>query len=247
MSPSLLINGGHILDPSQRLDKIGDLLITKGKIAWVGDKGTAPPQPNLHILDATGLIVCPGFIDLHCHLREPGFEDKETIATGTKAAANGGFTTICCMPNTNPPLDSRASIDYVKKAAEIEGAVRVLPIGCITKGRQGKEVTEMNELANAGAIGFSDDGDPVASSRIMTLAMDYSRTLGLPIIDHCEDRELANGGFMNDGWISTRLGLKGIPKATEEIVVARDLALAQLTGARLRRQGNHRHRNQSRC
>ena len=233
MSHSLLISGGHLLDSSQEIDKVGDLLITEDKIAWVGDKGLASPQPDLSTIDATGLVVCPGFVDLHCHLREPGFEDKETIATGTRAAAGGGFTTICCMPNTNPPLDNQASIDYVRKTAETEGIVRVLPIGCITKGRQGKELTEMSELAEAGVIGFSDDGDPVSSSRIMSLAMDYSCALGLPIIDHCEDKELADGGLMNDGWVSTRLGLKGIPAAAEEISVARDLALAQLTGARL--------------
>ncbi len=233
MSPSLLISGGHLLDPGQGIDKIGDLLITEGKIAWAGDKGPASLQPDLSTIDASGLIVCPGFIDLHCHLREPGFEDKETIATGTRAAARGGFTTICCMPNTNPPLGTQASIDYVKRTAKAEGIVHVLPIGCITRGRQGKELTEMSELADMGAIGFSDDGDPVASSQIMSLAMDYSHDLGLPIIDHCEDKELSNGGLMNDGWVSTRLGLKGIPAAAEEITVARDLALAQLTGARL--------------
>ena len=233
MSHSLLISGGHLLDPIQRIDKVGDLLVTEDKIVWVGDKGAVSPQRDLSSIDATGLVVCPGFIDLHCHLREPGFEDKETIATGTRAAARGGFTTICCMPNTNPPLDNQASVDYVKNTAEIEGVVRVLPIGCITKGRQGKELTEMSELAEAGVIGFSDDGDPVASSRIMSLAMDYGRALDLPVIDHCEDKELADGGLMNDGWVSTRLGLKGIPAAAEEIVVARDLALAQLTGARL--------------
>jgi dihydroorotase len=137
------------------------------------------------------------------------------------------------MPNTNPPLDTQTSVDYVKKIAESEGMVQVLPIGCITKGRQGKELTEMSELAKVGVIGFSDDGEPVASSRIMLLAMDYSQALGLPIIDHCEDKELSDGGFMNDGWVSARLGLKGIPKAAEEIIVARDLALAQLTGAKL--------------
>jgi len=233
MSPSLLISGGHLVDPSQGTDGIGDLLIAEGKIAWIGDKGTASPPPDLYTIDATGLVVCPGFIDLHCHLREPGFEDKETIATGTRAAARGGFTTVCCMPNTNPPLDNQASIDYVKKTAQTQGVVRVLPIACITKARQGKELTEMSELAEMGAIGFSDDGDSVASSRIMCLAMDYSQALALPIIDHCEDKELANGGLMNEGWVSTRLGLKGIPVAAEEIVVARDLALAQLTGARL--------------
>lgn len=233
MATTLLISGGHIIDPGQEIDKVADLLISKGKIAWMGDKGKAPSHSDLKTVDAAGLIVCPGFIDLHCHLREPGFEDKETIGTGTKAAARGGFTTVCCMPNTNPPLDSRGAIDYVKKVAEAEAIVQVLPIGCITKARQGKELTEMNELAEAGVIGFSDDGDPVASSRIMSLAMDYSQALGLPIIDHCEDKELSNGGFMNDGWVSARLGLKGIPNAAEEIVVARDIALAQMTGAKL--------------
>ncbi len=233
MSHNLLISGGHLIDPSQKIDRIADLLVTEGKIAWIGDGGTKLPQRDLTTIDATGLIVCPGLIDLHCHLRQPGFEDKETIATGTKAAAKGGFTTVCCMPNTNPPLDNQASIDYIKATAETEGAIRVLPIGCITKGRQGLELTEMSELADLGVIGFSDDGNPVSSSRIMALAMDYSQILGLPIIDHCEDKELSNGGVMNDGWVSARLGLKGIPKAAEEIAVARDIALAKMTGARL--------------
>jgi dihydroorotase len=214
------------------MDKVGDLLIIEDKVVWIGDKGRAP-QPPHKVIDASGLIVCPGFIDLHCHLREPGFEDKETIATGTKAAARGGFTTVCCMPNTNPPLDSQASIDYVRKTAEADGMVRVLPIGCVTKGRQGKELTEMFELGNAGVVGFSDDGEPVSNSRIMCLAMEYSQNLGLSIIDHCEDKEFSDGGTMNEGWVSARLGLKGIPSAAEEIIVARDLALAQLTSARL--------------
>ena len=233
MAATLLISGGRVLDPGQKMDKVADLLISKDKIVWIGDKGTAPSHSDSKTIDASGLVVCPGFIDLHCHLREPGFEDKETISTGTLAAAKGGFTTVCCMPNTYPPIDSQSAVDYVKKKAEAEGIVQVLPIGCITKGRQGKELTEMNELAAAGVIGFSDDGDPVTSSRIMSLAMDYSQTLGLPIIDHCEDKELTDGGFMNDGWVSARLGLKGIPNASEEIMVARDILLAQMTGARL--------------
>jgi dihydroorotase len=233
MATALLISGGRIIDPSQAIDKAADLLISKGKIVWIGDKGTSPAQTDLKTIDAAGLIVCPGFIDLHCHLREPGFEDKETISTGTEAAAKGGFTTVCCMPNTNPPLDNQSSIDYVKKTAETAGIVRVLPIGCITKGRQGKELTEMNELAEMGVIGFSDDGNSVASSRVMSLAMDYSKELGLPIIDHCEDKELSDGGLMNDGWVSARLGLKGMPKASEEIIVARDILLAEMTAAKL--------------
>jgi len=228
----MLITGGHLFDPGQGIDKVGDLLVAEGKIAWLGDKGKTP-KATQNVIDASGFFVCPGFIDLHCHLREPGFEDKETIATGTMAAARGGFTTVCCMPNTNPPLDTQSSIDYVRKAAEAGGMVRVLPIGCITKGRQGKELTEMFELAAAGVVGFSDDGEPLSSSRIMYLAMEYSGNLGLPIIDHCEDKELSDGGLMNDGWVSARLGIKGIPAASEEIMVARDLALASLTGARL--------------
>jgi len=230
---SLLIHGGHIIDPSQGIDEIGSLLITEGKISWLGRGEITPPQPGYDILHAQGLIVCPGFIDLHCHLRQPGFEEKETIATGTRAAARGGFTTICCMPNTNPPLDNQAIVDYVKSMAATEGMVRVLPIGCISKGRKGKELAEMGELASSGVIAYSDDGEPVINSHLMRQALDYSRAFGLPIIDHCEDTVLTEGGQMNDGIISTRLGLRGIPAAAEEIIVARDLALAELTGGRL--------------
>ena len=230
---SLLIDGGHIIDPSQGIDEIGSLLITQGKISWLGRGEATPPQPDYDVLHAQGLIVCPGFVDLHCHLRQPGFEEKETITTGTRAAAKGGFTTICCMPNTNPPLDNQTTVDYVKSIAATEGVVRVLPIGCISRGRKGQELAEMGELASAGVIGYSDDGEPAANSRLMRQALDYSRGLDLPIIDHCEDTSLTEGGQMNEGTISTRLGLRGIPAAAEEIIVARDLALAELTGGRL--------------
>ena len=229
----LLIHGGHIIDPSQGIDEIGSLLITKGKISWLGRGEVTPPQPNYAVLHARRLIVCPGFVDLHCHLRQPGFEEKETIATGTQAAAKGGFTTICCMPNTNPPLDNQTTVDYVKSTAATEGVVRVLPIGCISKGRKGQELAPMDELASAGVIGYSDDGDPAANSRLMRQALEHSRALDLPIIDHCEDKALSEGGVMNEGIISNKLGLRGIPAATEEIIVARDLALAELTGGRL--------------
>jgi len=232
-SSPLLIYGGRIIDPSQGIDEIGSLLITDGKISWLGKGEMTPPQPGYNVLHAQGLIVCPGFIDLHCHLRQPGFEEKETIATGTQAAARGGFTTICCMPNTNPPLDNQATIDYVKSVATTEGMVRVLPIGCISKGRKGKELADMGELASAGVIGYSDDGEPAANSRLMRQALDYSLALGLPITDHCEDTALTGDGVMNEGVISTKLGLRGIPNAAEDIIVARDLALAQLTGGRL--------------
>lgn len=227
---SLLIQGGRVIDPAQGIDKVGSLLITEGKISWLG--GTPPPQ-SAHVLHAEELIVCPGFIDLHCHLREPGFEEKETIATGTLAAARGGFTTICCMPNTSPPLDNRTTIEYVKSRAATEGIVRVLPIGCVSRGRKGEELTDMGELASAGVVGFSDDGDPVMSSRLMRQALDYSHDCGLPVIDHCEDKALTEGGLMNEGALSARLGLRGIPAAAEESMVARDLALAQQTGGHL--------------
>jgi len=229
----LLIRGSHIIDPAQGIDGIGSLLITEGKVSWLGEGEATPPQPDYDVLNARGLIVCPGFIDFHCHLRQPGFEEKETIATGTRAAARGGFTTICCMPNTNPPLDNTALIDYIKLKAMQEGVVRVLPIGCVSKGRRGGELAEMEELASAGVVGFSDDGEPVMESGLMQQALDCSCVTGLPIIDHCEDKALTEGGQMNDGIISTRLGLRGIPDAAEETMVARNLALAQLTGGRL--------------
>ena len=233
MMKPLLIQGGHIIDPSQGIDEIGSLLITEGKISWLGKGETALPQPGYDVLNAQGLIVCPGFVDLHCHLRQPGFEDKETIATGSQAAARGGFTTICCMPNTNPPLDNPATIDYVKSTAASGGVVRILPIGCISKSRMGAELAPMAELASAGVIAFSDDGKPVLNSNLMRQALDHSRVLGLPIIDHSEDTFLTEGGLMNEGVISTKLGLRGIPAAAEEIMIARDLILAHLTGARL--------------
>ncbi len=226
----LLIQGGHIIDPSQGIDEIGSLLIIDSKISWLCKGESTPPQPDYDVLPAQGLTVCPGFIDLHCHLREPGFEEKETIATGTRGAARGGFTTICCMPNTDPPLDNQATLEYVKSKAATEGVVRVLPIGCISKGRRGEELAPMSELASAGVVGFSDDGNPVPNSRLMRQALEFSRALGLPVIDHCEDTALADGGLMNEGITSTRLGRRGIPAAAEWIMVFRDLALARLTG-----------------
>jgi len=235
---SLLIRGGHIIDPGQGIDQVGDLLIAEGKIVQI--EGTINPSPSFSVilskaknLNATGLVVCPGFIDLHCHLREPGFEDKETIATGTKAAAIGGFTIVCCMANTNPPLDSPSTVDWVKRKASKNSLIAVLPIGCVTKGRKGEELTDMAGLAEAGVVAFSDDGDSVASSQLMRRAMEYSRDLGLPIIDHCEDKALSDNGIINEGQMSAKLGLKGIPAAAEEVMVARDLTLAKVTKARL--------------
>jgi len=227
---SLLIRNGRIIDPSLKLDERGSLLITGGKISWVGGAKDTPPDADYDVLDAKGLIVCPGFVDLHCHLRQPGFEGQETIATGTMAAARGGFTTVCCMPNTEPPLDNKNTVEFVKATAAAEGIIRVLPIGCISQGQMGEELTDMGELAAAGVIAFSDDGEPAANSDLMLRALEHSRSSGLPIIDHCEDKALSEGGQMNEGVISAELGLRGIPNAAEDIIVARDLDLAEKTG-----------------
>ena len=233
---SLLIRGGRVIDPSQGIDQVGDLLISKGKVVHLGETMPtviASEAKRSPVLDATGLIICPGFVDLHCHLREPGFENKETIATGTKAAAIGGFTCVCCLANTEPPLDNAAVVGWVKRKASKNSFIDVLPIGCITKGRKGEELTDMAELAEAGVVAFSDDGNPVASSQLMRRALECSRDLGLPIIDHCEDKALSDNGIINEGQMSAKLGLKGIPAAAEEVMVARDLILAKMTKARV--------------
>jgi dihydroorotase len=227
----LLIKNARILDPGAGIDDTGDILIAEGKISKTGKDIAAAGASTI---DASGLIACPGFIDLHCHLRQPGYENKETIASGAAAAARGGYTTICCMPNTHPALDSAATISYVRElAARNAPLVRILPVACITAGRAGKELANLTELAGAGCVGFSDDGSPVSDTRIMSLAMENTVVLDLPVIDHCEDLNLSQGGQMNDGWVAARLGLKGIPDAAEEIMVARDIALCELTGARL--------------
>ena len=227
----VLIRGGRVIDPAQGIDGPRDVLLEGGLVSAVGNDLPAPE--GARVLEAHGRIVCPGFVDVHCHLREPGFEYKETIATGTLAAARGGFTTVCAMPNTNPPLDSRAAIEFVLDRAAAEGAVRVLPIGNITAGGKGTDLAEMAELAEAGAIGFSDDGMPVSSSNLMRQALSYSSALDLPIINHCEVHELSKGGSINEGWVSNRLGIKGVPGSAEDVMVARDIALAELTGGRL--------------
>ena len=228
MADILLIRGGRVIDPAQDFDRTADLLIKDGKIEWLGEGD--PPAEEYAALDAAGLIVCPGFIDLHCHLRQPGYEEKETIATGTLAAARGGFSTVCCMPNTNPPLDNEAMVRYVQTVASREGAVRVLPIGCVTLGRRGEELADMNELEMAGAIAYSDDGSPVAGPELMRRALEYSRDFRRPVIDHCEDLHLSKDGQVNEGVVSLEMGLPGIPAAAEEEMVKRDIDLARETG-----------------
>jgi dihydroorotase len=230
MNESIAIRGGRVLDPGQGLDLVGDVMIRDGRIAAVG-AGTA--RETEHVIDAAGLIVCPGFVDLHCHLREPGFEHKETIASGTLAAARGGFTTVCCMANTEPPVDSAAVVEFILRTARGQGHVRVLPIGCISRGRAGKELAEMGDLAEAGAVAFSDDGSPVADAALLRRALEYATAFGLPLVEHCEELSLSHEGVMHEGWVATRLGLRGIPAAAEETAVARAIALAELTGAHL--------------
>jgi dihydroorotase len=228
---TLAIHNARVIDPGLGRDGIADVVIVDGRISRVGpDEGSAVIEADR--IDATGLVVTPGFVDLHTHLREPGFTYKETIRTGTLAAAAGGFTTVCAMPNTNPPLDSRAAIESVLREAE-HATVRVLPIGCITRGRAGAELAPAGELQAAGAVALSDDGDAVADPSLMRHALEYSTAFGLPISQHCEDPSLVRDGHMHEGWVATRMGLRGRPASAEETMVARDIALAELSGAHL--------------
>lgn len=231
MTESILITGGRIIDPAQGLDAVGDVHIVDGVVVSAGAVVSGPL--DCPVIDATGLVVTPGFIDLHVHLREPGQEDKETVATGALAAVRGGFTTVCAMPNTDPAMDNAAIIRHVREAAEAAGLARVLPIGCVSRGRAGKELADMGEMADAGAIGFSDDGSPVADATLMRNALTYSTTTGLPVINHCEEPSLARDGVLHEGWVASRLGLPGQPSAAEETMAARDIELAALTGGKL--------------
>ncbi len=225
----LLIQGGRLIDPAQNLDSVGNILIAGGKIILVG-KGEVPPEGDYEVLPAKGLVVSSGFIDLHCHLRQPGFDEKETIATGTQAAARGGFTTVCCMPNTNPPLDNSSVIRTLQEKVKKEGLIRVIPIACISRGRQGKESTTMAGLASEGAAGFSDDGSPVLDSKLMHDVLEWSSIFDTMIIDHCEDTKLTAGGVINEGKVSKELNLKGMPAAAEEAMIERDIKLVGETG-----------------
>ena len=226
----LLLKNARVVDPSSGLDAPRDVLIEGGRIARVEPRIAVD---GAEVLDLAGLHVCPGFIDMHVHLREPGYEWKETIATGTRAAAAGGFTGVACMPNTVPPIDSRSVVEFVLAQARQHGAVRVYPIGCVSKGQMGEELAEMGDMAIAGARGFSDDGKPVASAGLMRRALEYARIFDLPVIDHCEEPTLVAGGVVHEGPVSTRLGLKGWPGVAEDLMVQRDVLLAQYTGGSL--------------
>lgn len=245
---NFVIKNARIIDPSQNIDAAGEIFIKDGKIKKLilGRKRGSPEVrkgklaklrayelTNLQTIDASGCIVIPGLVDMHTHLREPGYEYKETIKTGTRAAVRGGFTTVCCMPNTNPVNDTIAVTSFIIEKARNEGSCTVFPIGAITKAQKNEELAEIEALKRTGCIAFSDDGKPVTNSLIMRRAMEYSKIFDVPIISHCEDIYLSEGGVMNEGFVSTILGLKGIPKAAEEIMVARDIALCELTGGRL--------------
>ena len=224
----LLIRGGRVIDPASGRDEVADVLLAGGKVEAVG-QGLGTPD-GVETIDAGGFVVAPGFIDLHTHLREPGQEDLETIATGALSAVAGGFTAVCAMPNTDPVCDNQGVVGFVVSQAQRAGKARVYPIGAISLGQKGQQLAEFGELVAAGAVAVSDDGHPVMSSHLMRTALEYAKVFGIPVADHCEEMSLAEGGAMHEGIVSTRLGLKGIPAAAEEIMVARDILLAELTG-----------------
>ena len=229
MKGKLLVREARVVDPSQGLDRVSDLLIEDGRIGGIG--GSIPVQ-DAEVLEARGLVAVPGFVDMHVHLREPGFEYKETIASGTAAAAAGGFTAVASMANTQPVNDCAAVTEYILKKAAVAGKARVHPVGATTKAMEGRELAEIGEMVAAGAVAISDDGQPVSDPNVMRRAMEYAKMFGIAVIEHCETLELHPGGVMNEGYWSTTLGLRGIPRASEEIAVARNIRLAELTGAR---------------
>lgn len=226
---SLLIKNGRVIDPKENRDGVFDILVKDGMVVEIGETLTAEADT---VIDASNKWVVPGLIDVHVHLREPGFEHKETIETGSKSAAKGGFTTICCMPNTNPSIDSPETVEYIKNKAKEAGIVNVLPVGAITVGQEGKELTDMEKLVEAGICAVSDDGRSVMDAKLLKEAMDYTRQFDIPMLSHCEDMSLM-GGSMNEGKNSKIFGLKGIGNEAEDIITARDIILANTTGVRL--------------
>ncbi|MGC1616858.1 MAG: dihydroorotase, partial [Candidatus Acidiferrum sp.] len=231
--PMLLIKGGRVIDPATQTDALRDVLLDGDKIVEIAQAGKISQNPSTEIFDATGLIVAPGFIDLHAHLREPGQESSETIETGTRAAARGGFTAVCCMPNTKPVNDNASVTRFILDRAKAAASVRVWPIGAASVGSKGEAIAEIAAMKQAGIVAVSDDGKPIATAKLTRQVMDYCRSLDLPVIEHSEDVSLAAGAVMREGVTSTRLGLPGMPAAAESVCVARDVQLVELTGARL--------------
>ncbi|MHB8828791.1 MAG: dihydroorotase [Syntrophales bacterium] len=230
---NLLLKGGRVIDPSTGVDQVQNLLIKNGRIAGRIEDGQILAEPDLAVLDISGKIAVPGLIDMHTHLREPGSEYKETIASGSEAALAGGFTSIACMPNTNPVNDNRSTTEFILKRAAECGLASVYPIAAISLKSEGVTLSEFWDLKEAGAVGFSDDGRPVMNSALMRRALEYASSLDMPIISHCEDINLSAGGVMHEGSVSAEIGLAGIPAAAEEIMVARDILLAEYTGAHI--------------
>lgn len=234
MSDAVLLSGGRVIDPSQAIDEVADVLLVDGSVAGLGADVGAPE--GARTVDCLGLVVTPGLIDVHVHFREPGEEHKETIATGAAAAAAGGFTAVCAMPNTDPPIDDPAAVGFVAAEGRRAGAARVFPVGCISVGRAGRRLALVGEMVDAGAVAITDDGSPVMDSGLMRLALEYAQPFGIPVADHPEDLGLSANGHMNEGLISTRLGLPGKPNAAEDIHIVRDLLLAELTGGHIHLQ-----------
>src|SRR5260370_22490084 len=230
---SLLLTGGRFMDPASDFDGVGDVLILDGKIAATGPGAAAKAPADIQRLDATGLVVCPGLIDLHVHLREPGQSAKETIATGTAAAARGGFTSIVCMPNTSPAIDNSGTVALIRERAAREGVVNVFVTGAITKNIAGEELAQIGSLKKAGIVAITDDGHCIQNNELMRRACEYAKMFDLPVMDHCQDYSLVTDGVMHEGYWSTALGLRGWPAAGEEMIVARNILLAEVTGARM--------------
>jgi dihydroorotase len=230
---TLLIRGGRVVDPSQGIDRIDDVLVRDGLVVSVGHGGGQSLGRADETIEASGLVVCPGLIDMHVHLREPGREEDETIETGTRAALAGGFTSVACIPNTEPPIDTQAAVEFIRQKATRADTCNVFVVACVSRGREGKELAEIGRLVEAGAVAFSDDGSPIYDAELMRRALEYCRMFDKPLLAHEEVLELTRGGVMHEGFVSLVLGLPGMPAAAEEVMIGRDITLAEATGGRV--------------